>query len=76
MILTDVTGQKDLPRYFGQAFETAKKINHGRLDFVLPDGRRFRAEGQGPGPVAEITIHNTDCIARLIREGDLGFSDA
>jgi hypothetical protein len=26
--------------------------------------------------VGEVTIHNPDCFARLIREGDLGFSDA
>ncbi|MEQ9239457.1 cyclopropane-fatty-acyl-phospholipid synthase family protein [Roseovarius indicus] len=76
MILSDTTGQKDLPRYFAQAFETVKKINCGRLDFVLPDGRRFRVEGKTPGPVAELDIHNPDCFARLIREGDLGFCDA
>ncbi|KZY42168.1 cyclopropane-fatty-acyl-phospholipid synthase [Roseovarius sp. HI0049] len=76
MILTDTTGQKDLPRYFAQAFETVQKINCGRLDFVLPDGRKFRVEGRTPGPVAELDIHNPDCFARLIREGDLGFCDA
>jgi cyclopropane-fatty-acyl-phospholipid synthase len=76
MILTDTTGQKDLPRYFAQAFETVQKINCGRLDFVLPDGRRFRVDGRTPGPVAELDIHNPDCFARLIREGDLGFCDA
>ena len=32
------------------------KLNSGRVDFVLPDGRKFRAEGKSPGPVAEITI--------------------
>ncbi|WP_397542071.1 class I SAM-dependent methyltransferase [Roseovarius salis] len=76
MILTDTTGQKDLPRYFAQVFESLKTINNGRIDIVLPDGRRFRAEGQGPGPVGEVEIHNPDCFARLIREGDMGFSDA
>jgi cyclopropane-fatty-acyl-phospholipid synthase len=75
-VLTSTDGQRDLPRYFRQAFGQARKINYGRLDFVLPDGRRFRAEGSKPGPVAEIVIHNPDCIARLIREGDLGFSEA
>ena len=48
----------------------------GRCDFVLPDGRRFRAEGRAPGPVAEIRLHSDDVFARLIREGDMGFSDA
>ena len=75
-VLTSTEGQGGLPRYFRQAFAQASKLNYGRLDFVLPDGRRFRAQGQKPGPAAEITIHNPDCIARLIREGDLGFSEA
>ncbi|WP_412506643.1 class I SAM-dependent methyltransferase [Roseovarius sp. SYSU LYC5161] len=76
MILTDTTGQKELPRYFPQVFEMVRKINNGRVDIVMPDGRRFRAEGHNPGPVAELTIHNPDSFARLVREGDLGFSDA
>ncbi len=76
MILTTTTGQSDLPRYFAQVFDMAQKIRNGRLDFVLPDGRIFRTEGKNPGPVAELHVHNPDLFARLIREGDLGFSDA
>jgi cyclopropane-fatty-acyl-phospholipid synthase len=76
MILTTTEGQKDLPRYFSQVMGMASKLRFGRIDFVLPDGRRFRAEGQNPGPVAELDIHNADLFARLIREGDLGFCDA
>ena len=69
--LTTTKGQKDLPRYFNTAFEVARKLGEGRLDFVLPDGRRFRIEGAQPGPVAEITIHDNDIFARLIREDGL-----
>jgi len=69
-------GQSGLPRYFASSFEVARRLDHGRLDFVLPDGRRFRVEGTKPGPVAELVIHNPDTFARLIREGDLGFCDA
>jgi len=76
LILTDTQNEPNLPRYFAQVFKIAQKVKNGRLDFVLPDGRRFRAEGPNPGPVAEIEIHNPDSFARLIREGDLGFSDA
>lgn len=76
MILTTTSGQSDLPRYFTRVFAMAQEMNNGRVDFVLPDGRRFRAEGKNPGHVAEIVIHNTDLFARLIREGDLGFCDA
>ena len=75
-VLTSTEGQKDLPRYFSAAFAQAVNLQHGRLDVCLPDGRRFRVEGAEPGPVAEITIHNPDVFARLIREGDMGFSEA
>ena len=62
MILTDTSGQTNLPRYFTQVFATSKKINHGRLDFILPDGRIFRAEGSEPGPVGVLEVHNPDSL--------------
>ncbi len=76
MILTSIKGQKDLPRYFSQAFEMARKMDNGRLDAILPDGRVFRIQGSNPGPAAEIEFHNVDTFARLVREGELGFCDA
>ena len=76
MILTTTDGQTGLPRYFARVFAMACAMNNGRCDFVLPDGRVFRAEGRRPGPVAELRIHNGDLFGRLIREGDLGFCDA
>ena len=76
MLLETVQGQKNLPRYFAQVFEIAQSMKNGVLDFRLPDGRVFRAKAKEPGPVAEITVHDSDVFARLIREGDLGFSDA
>jgi len=76
MYLTTTKNQKNLPRYFGQVFDMASDMNSGRLDFAMPDGRIFRAEGKNAGPVAQVDIHNPEVFARLIREGDLGFSDA
>ncbi|PWE30112.1 SAM-dependent methyltransferase [Pararhodobacter marinus] len=75
-IITTTEGQSDLPRYFKPVFAQLQRMNYGRLDLILPDGRRFRAQGSEPGLAAEITIHNPDAFARLIREGDLGFADA
>jgi cyclopropane-fatty-acyl-phospholipid synthase len=76
VLLTSTDGQGDLPRYFAQVFRVTKTLKNGRLDFVLKDGRRFRATGAGAGPVAEIHVQDDDIFARLIREGDLGFCEA
>ena len=75
-MLETTDGEKNLPRYFAQVFEMTKKMNTGRLDFELPDGRIFRAHGKNPGPISHLEINNSDVFARLIREGDLGFCDA
>ncbi len=76
MILNSVKNQTNLPRYFTRVFDVAQSLENGQLDFVLGDGRVFRVEGRHPGPVAVIEVHNPDLFARLIREGDLGFSEA
>ncbi|MCU0829628.1 MAG: cyclopropane-fatty-acyl-phospholipid synthase family protein [Tabrizicola sp.] len=75
-VLTSTKGEANLPRYFATAFEVASRLGEGRLDFILPDGRRFRIEGRAPGIMAEIQVLNADLFARLVREGDLGFCDA
>lgn len=75
-VLKTTTGQRDLPRYFTRAMKTLGQLRAGRLDFVLPDGRRFRVEGPLPGPAAEVRVIGADVFARLIREGDLGFCEA
>lgn len=76
MMLTSTEGQEGLPRYFAPIFEKLCSLETGRLDIHLPDGRIFRAQGRNAGPVADLHIHNEECFTRLIREGDLGFSDA
>ncbi len=75
-IVTSAAGQPDLPRYFAAAFARAERLNKGRLDVVLPDGRKFRAQGANPGQVAELRVHDPDLFARLIREGDVGFAES
>ncbi len=52
--LTTTAGQTGLPRYFSHVFDAATRMACGRLDFVLPDGRVFRATGAAPGPVATL----------------------
>ncbi len=76
MVLTSTQGAPDLPRYFPAVFDTATKIQNGRIDFVMPDGRLFRAQGPSPGPFCAMHVHNGDTFARLMREGELGFCEA
>jgi cyclopropane-fatty-acyl-phospholipid synthase len=75
-ILTSTKGQTGLPRYFAAVYEVARRLGRGRLDFCMPDGRRFRIEGKIAGPAVEMTVHNSDLFARMIRDGDLGFCEA
>ena len=74
--LTTTEGRSDLPRYFAPVYASARAMKAGRITFVLPDGRRFRADGAQPGPIAELHVHDPDLFARLIREGQLGFAEA
>lgn len=76
MIHTTTEGHTGLPRYFTHVFGMVSRLPRGRVDFVFSDGRTFRAEAKAPGYVAVIEVHNTDLFARLVREGDLGFSEA
>ncbi|WP_281708646.1 SAM-dependent methyltransferase [Phaeobacter italicus] len=76
MLLTTTEGQNNLPRYFAAIFERLQALEVGQLDIKLSDGRVFRVVGREPGPAADLIIHNDDSFTRLIREGDLGFSDA
>ena len=74
--LTTTEGQTGLPRYFQQVFKVACTLQRGQLDFLLADGRTFRAIGRAPGPTVILNIHDPDVFARLLREGDLGFAEA
>ncbi len=76
MPFSTTEGHKNLPRYFTPVFNALAQMEVGQLDIHLPDGRVFRATGTQPGPVADLHVHHPDSFARLIREGDLGFSDA
>ncbi|MBD0865918.1 MAG: class I SAM-dependent methyltransferase [Rhodobacteraceae bacterium] len=76
MILTKTKGQKYLPRYFAAVFDMIQSMKHGRLDIHLMDGRVFRVDAPNPGPAAEVHVHHPGLFARLLREGDLGLSDA
>lgn len=75
-MLTTTKGQQNLPRYFTAAFGTIKGLRAGAMEISLPDGRVFSASGPQPGQTARFDVHNVDVFSRLVRDGDVGFSDA
>ncbi|MBL4749756.1 MAG: class I SAM-dependent methyltransferase [Amylibacter sp.] len=75
-VFTSPKGHEDLPRYFALAFASLKALQRGVLDIVLCDGRVFRINGPDAGKYARIIAKDDTIWARLIREGDMGFSDA
>lgn len=73
---TSIKGQRDLPRWFAPTFQIVSKFRYGSMEFALPDGRVFRAEGQEPGPHGRAVVHDVQMFARVMREGKLGFAES
>ncbi len=75
-VLVTTDGHKDLPRYFPLVFRSLKALQRGVLELQLADGRIFKIDGPDAGNYARVISHDDKVWSRLIREGDLGFSDA
>jgi cyclopropane-fatty-acyl-phospholipid synthase len=75
-VITDLEGQKDLPRWFAATHAVLQGLEAGSIEATLPDGRRFRIEGRRPGPAARIDVRHRDLFARIARQGELGFCEA
>ncbi len=75
-VLTSTKGQENLPRYFALVFQSLKSLQRGALELELTDGRVFRVDGPDAGHYARVVSRDDTVWARLIREGDMGFSDA
>ena len=64
-----------LPFSARKALSLATGIQAGRLDIVVPDGRRFRFCGGAAGPDAEMRIRNVHFARRLAAGGDIGMAE-
>jgi cyclopropane-fatty-acyl-phospholipid synthase len=54
----------------------ARRIRHGRLALTLPDGRRFRFGEETAAQSADLTIHDSAAVRRLLLGGSDGFAEA
>lgn len=75
-VFTSTHGHKNLPRYFSLVFRSLQALQRGVLELQISDGRIFKIDGPDAGNYARIMSHDDKVWARLIREGDMGFSDA
>ncbi|HKS19620.1 MAG TPA: cyclopropane-fatty-acyl-phospholipid synthase family protein [Bradyrhizobium sp.] len=66
----------DLPRMVRLALGYGSKLQRGTLDVTLPDGRRVRLGGNGPGPAAAMKVYDFCFASRLLRGGDIGIAEA
>ncbi|MEL6316247.1 MAG: cyclopropane-fatty-acyl-phospholipid synthase family protein [Pseudomonadota bacterium] len=74
-VITEVAGQRNLPRWFAPVFTYMKGFERGAVEFVLPDGRVFRAEGSAPGPEGRVIVEDVSAFGRMIRDGEIGFAE-
>ncbi len=75
-ILYSTKGERGLPRWFAPTFQILQKFRYGALEFALPDGRVFRAEGPQEGPLGRVDVKDVRMFARIMREGKLGFAES
>jgi cyclopropane-fatty-acyl-phospholipid synthase len=66
----------DLPFLVRRVLGVARDLRAGRLEVVLPDGRRLAFQGAAPGPNAVLAIRNLRFAERLARAGDLGLAES
>lgn len=75
-VLDSTKGQRGLPPWFAPAFRIIKNFRRGAMEFALPDGRVFRAQGHEPGFEGRVDVKDTRMFARIMREGKLGFAES
>jgi cyclopropane-fatty-acyl-phospholipid synthase len=59
-----------------QALNFATRLERGRLDVHMPDGRNFRFEGTESGPQAVMIVHDLGFARRLASGGEVGIAEA
>ncbi len=65
----------DLPFAVRQAMRFAARLERGRLETRLPDGRTLLFEGPQDGPQAVMIVKTLDFAKRLVGGGDVGIAE-
>ena len=75
MVLTSVTGERHLPRWFETFFSILQRLEAGAIEVGLPDGRVFAVSGKQTGPTGRIDVANPEFFTRMARDGEIGFPE-
>ena len=75
-VFRTLEGQRGLPRWFPIVYRVIAGLKQGAIEWRLPDGRVFRAQGIEPGPEARIVVRDPRMFGRIVRGGNLGFCEA
>ncbi|MEM6678081.1 MAG: cyclopropane-fatty-acyl-phospholipid synthase family protein [Pseudomonadota bacterium] len=75
MAATRARSETHLPRWFDSFYTILKRIECGRIEVKLTDGRVYAAEGAAPGPLGRIDVVDPDFFSRMVREGEMGFCE-
>ena len=57
-LITELKGQKNLPRWFSSVFNMIKNPDQGGLLIELTDGRKFLVQSKKEGSQAKIIVRN------------------
>ncbi|MDB5595211.1 MAG: Cyclopropane-fatty-acyl-phospholipid synthase [Hyphomicrobiales bacterium] len=71
-----VESARNYPFAVRQALNFARRLERGRLDVHMPDGRNFRFEGREAGPQAVMIVHDLGFARRLASGGEVGIAEA
>jgi cyclopropane-fatty-acyl-phospholipid synthase len=66
----------DLPRGLRVILRLAARIEFGRLDLTVPDGRQFFFVGRKPGPTASLLVRHPRVARRFLLGGQVAFAEA
>lgn len=67
---------RGLPFLARKALSASLGLPRGTLTVTLPDGRTAMIGGHGPGPDAEVVLHNWRLPARAISSGTIGVAES
>lgn len=67
---------RDYPFAVRQAFNFATRLERGRLDVTMPDGKSYRFQGRDAGPEAVMIVHDLGFARRLASGGEVGIAEA